>query len=392
MFQRDLAIVYDVAYPFVEGGGQKRMYEVGRRLARRGWKVTWYTLKSWSGPKTLVIDGISYCGLDGDSNLYTKAGRRSVREAISFGWAVWRVRGKIARHSRIWCGQWPYFHIIALLASCRHRMVVDWWETWGHHWLDYGGRLLGYCGYFLERSAAMVFSRAGELVTIAVSARADVIAAGARQNSVKVIPNGINCAEIENVQPTPAGSDVIYAGRLKSHKNVDHLITAVALLRDLHGVRVTADIIGDGPERSRLESRTGSLNLQDQVRFHGELSTPEMLARVKGAGIFVHPSTKEGGGSITLLEANACGVPVVIYRHRNGIDPSLITPGVTGAIVEEVGPEALAKALVESICRENSFIFNRPACIKFARQYDWDSIASSYDELLSKVHRESMHR
>ena len=244
--------------------------------------------------------------------------------------------------------------------------------------------MLGYCGYLLETSAAMVFSRAGELVTIAVSARADVIAAGARQSSVNIIPNGINCAEIESVQPMPAGSDVIYTGRLKSHKNVDHLISAVALLRDLYGVRVTADIIGDGPERDRLERGTESLNLRDQVRFHGELSTKEMLARVKGARMFVHPSTKEGGGSITLLEANACGVPVMIYRHRNGIDPSLIAPGVTGMVVEEVGPEALAKALAGSICRENWYAFNRPACIKFARQYDWDSIASRYDELLSK--------
>lgn len=360
------------------------MYEVASRLSRRGWKVTWYALKSWTGPNDLIVDGIIYCGLDGDTQLYTKSGRRSIREALSFGKAVWRVRRRIGRHSRIWCGQWPYFHIMALLLPCRRRLVVDWWETWGAHWMVYGGRSLGYLGLALERAAAVIFSLCGSLVTVAKTSRDDVVAAGARERSVTVIPNGISCKEIDKVTPASFGSDIVYAGRLKSHKNVDHLIQAVGLIRDRHAIHLSVNIIGDGPDRPRLEETVRSLDLHEQIRFHGELPTQAMLAIVKSAAIFVHPSTKEGGGSITLLEANACGVPVVIYRHPNGIDPSLVIPGVTGFVVDQVSAGALAETIMNCLRDRSRAVVDATACMEFARQYDWDAIAASYDMLLSR--------
>ena len=381
---RDVAIVYDVAYPFVAGGGQKRMYEVATRLCRRGWKVTWYSLKCWEGDDVVTADGITYRGLPAHAQLYAASGRRSIREALSFGRACWRARHDIARHSILWCGQWPYFHIFALQRACRGRIIVDWWETWGSHWIEYLGAL-GTVGYVLERIAAFQFSRSTKLVTLVPMARNDVVSAGAREAAVSIIPNGINCAEIAGVTRAASGSDIVYAGRLKNHKNVDHLLRAIAMIRDRSSTRVSADIIGDGPERVRLGELSRELGLEDQVRFHGELSTAAMIALMKAARIFVHPSTKEGGGSITLLEANACGLPVVIYRHPNGIDPSLITNGSTGLVVEEVGPAPLASALEGCFGSTAAWQMTTEACTESARRYDWDVIADRYEVLLSKA-------
>ena len=381
---RDIAIVYDVAYPFVAGGGQKRMYEVASRLRLRGWKVTWYSLKTWEGDDVVTADGIAYRGLPGHTQLYAASGRRSIREALSFGKACMRARHDIARHSVIWCGQWPYFHVFALLRACRGRILVEWWETWGSHWIEYLGAA-GIFGYVLERIAAFQFSRSAKLVTLVPMARKDVISAGARDGAVSIIPNGINCAEIAGVARADAGADIVYAGRLKDHKNVDHLLRAIALIRDRCATRLSVDIVGDGPERTRLGELARELGLEEQVRFHGELPTTEMIALMKAARIFVHPSTKEGGGSITLLEANACGLPVMMYRHPNGIDPSLITPGLTGLIVEEVGPAPLAAALEQCFRGNEPWTMTKEACIESARRYDWDVIAHRYEALLSEA-------
>lgn len=380
-----LALVYDVAYPFVEGGGQKRMFEVASRLAASGWNITWYTLHTWDGPATINAHGIIYRGLEGSTDFYTESGRRSIREALSFGRAAWVVRNEIRRHPVLWCGQWPYFHLFALAPGYTGRLVVDWWETWGDHWYEYLGAS-GLVGKIIESAAARLLSRLGVLVTITSMGRDDALRAGARPEGVAIIPNGISFAEIQSVSAGKDKADVVYAGRLKDHKNVDHILHALAIVRDRHELSLTASIIGDGPERDRLEFLARQLRLESKVSFLGVLPTADMLAVIKAAGVFVHPSTKEGGGSITLIEANACGVPVVIYRHPNGIDPSLIEIGVNGWVEDEVTPNALA-ARLHAIMRDRVALSSmRNDCESHARESDWATLAGRYETLFSAAY------
>lgn len=382
---RSIALVYDVAYPFVEGGGQKRMFEVASRLAASGWAVTWYALHTWDGPATTKVHGITYRGLAGETKFYTASGRRSIREALSFGRAAWRARAEIQRNPVLWCGQWPYFHLFALSPGYSGKLVVDWWETWRERWYEYLGAR-GLAGKMVESAAARLLSRLGVLVTNTPVGRNDVLRAGARPEGVVVIPNGVSFSEIQSVPAGKAGTDIVYAGRLKDHKNVDHIIQAIAIVRDQYKMQLTASIIGDGPERKRLEALARQLDLESLVSFFGALPTLDMLAVIKASGVFVHPSTKEGGGSITLIEANSCGIPVVIYRHPNGIDPNLIETGVNGWVEDEVSPSALA-ARLHRILRERVALSSlRKGCESHARKYDWAVLAGRYESLFSGQH------
>lgn len=385
--RRSLALVYDVAYPFVEGGGQKRMFEVASRLAASGWNITWYTLHTWDGPATIKAHGINYRGLAGDTNFYTESGRRSIQQALSFGRATWMARSEIRRHPVLWCGQWPYFHLFALAPRYSGTLVVDWWETWGDHWYEYLGAA-GLVGKIIESAAARLLSRLGVLVAVTPIGRSDVLRAGARPEKVAVIPNGISLGEIQRVPAANEGTDIVYAGRLKDHKNVDHIVRALAILRDQYELPLTASIVGDGPAREQLETLTQQLSLEVSIKFHGALPTAAMLAVVKSASVFVHPSTKEGGGSITLIEANACGIPVVIYRHPNGIDPSLIEIGVNGWVEDEVTPSALA-ARLHAIMRDRVALSRmRNDCESHARESDWATLAGRYETLFSATYRQ----
>lgn len=379
---RSVAIVYDVAYPFVEGGGEKRMYEVASRLISSGWSVTWYTVHTWNGPATINTHGITYRGLAREPDRYTQSGRRSIRAALSFGLAAWRARSEIRRHPVLWCGQWPYFHLFALAPGYPGKLVVDWWETWGDHWYAYLGAR-GLVGKIIESAAARLFSRRGVLVTVTTMGRSDVLRVGARPQGTVVIPNGISLAQIRAVPAANNVTDIVYAGRLAKHKNVDHILHAVAMLRDRHRLSLTVSIIGDGPVRKQLESLSQQLDLESSVTFHGALPTPAMLAIIKSAGVFVHPSTKEGGGSITLLEANACGIPVVIYRHPKGIDPSLIEAGVNGWVEDEATVSALAARLNTIMRNRVALSSMRNGCESRARESDWAAVADRYETLFS---------
>jgi glycosyltransferase involved in cell wall biosynthesis len=178
-------------------------------------------------------------------------------------------------------------------------------------------------------------------VTICVSEheREAGLAAGtcASERTV-VIPNAVDVAGAPRSSSAPRGRPLILAvGRLKAPKDFSTLVRA---LGRLPSDSFDALIVGDGPDRPRLEDEIRALGLAGRVAFAGERrDVPELLA---GADVFVLPSRSEGH-PVSLLEAMAAGVPVV--ASRVGGVPEQIADGATGLLVEPGDSAALAAAL-----------------------------------------------
>jgi glycosyltransferase involved in cell wall biosynthesis len=192
-----------------------------------------------------------------------------------------------------------------------------------------------------------------------------------------VVPNGIDFLRIEKIRPSSVESDVIYAGRLVSHKNVDHLIRAIGNLC-AENPDIRAIIIGDGPERMRLEALARELRLDGNLEFMGFLeSYDDALALMKSSKAFVMPSTREGFG-IAALEANACGLPVVTVAHRMNAVCDLVTKD-TGLVCEP-SDESLARAIAACLERSKS---RSERCVDLARGYDWEAICTLAENVYS---------
>jgi glycosyltransferase involved in cell wall biosynthesis len=123
-------------------------------------------------------------------------------------------------------------------------------------------------------------------------------------------------------------------------KGVDTLLRAVALVaRECPDFR--AEVAGDGEALPGLKGLASELGVSAHVRFLGEVrEIPALLAR---AALFVLPSYSEGI-SLTLLEAMACGLPVVATRV--GGNAEVVSEGKTGLLVPPRDPELLARALL----------------------------------------------
>jgi glycosyltransferase involved in cell wall biosynthesis len=148
------------------------------------------------------------------------------------------------------------------------------------------------------------------------------------------IPNFVDAAGIEPKR-TPGGG-VVYAGRLSDEKGVDTLVRAAALVdRDVH-------IVGDGPERTALEELVKTTGADGAV-FHGHVPVAELHRLVRDAAVGVIPSRGYENAPMGVLEAFACGVPVVGTGH--GGLPELIDPGVDGDLVPPGDAAALAASL-----------------------------------------------
>lgn len=373
-----IAYIYDSAYPFSKGGGERRIYEVARRLSHRGHQVSIISMKCWDGPRTLRDNGLCYRAISPRMACYHHTGRRSISQALRFGAWSWQL----LRHEKydvIDCGQWPYFHFFAAKAFSLFRQtpfIVTWYEVWKNHWLEYLGKA-GLIGMAAER----VFSRfPDKIVAISDRTHSDLLDLGVRNERMELIPNGADCSHIRAVAPGSTSTDLAYFGRLKNHKNVDVFIKAVACLKKLRP-GISAVIIGDGPESHALRSMASQLDVAENIVFTGALEDFDHVVRwLKASKIFVCPSTKEGGGSITLLEANACGLPVIAIDCPNGIDPRLIRQGQNGYLVN-LDPLQIARTAQDLLGAPERLKDNALASLEFAANFDWDSIALQHEQL-----------
>ena len=136
-------------------------------------------------------------------------------------------------------------------------------------------------------------------------------------------------------------------GRLSPEKGVDLFLHACRelLRRDL---TFTATVVGDGPERARLEQLRDSLGLAGQVEFTG--ATPAMNALYASLDLLVIPSRSEGLPNV-LLEAMSADVPVVATRV--GAVPEVLDSPLAGVVVPPESPGALADGIAKALPLKN---------------------------------------
>ncbi len=379
-----IAYVHDAIYPFVKGGAEKRIYELSRRLASRGHDVHVFGVRWWGKNPEMELEGVHVHGVCGAVFLYSK-GRRSIGAAVEFAQGV---LPHLLKHEFdvIDCYQAPYLHafpakIGALLK--RTPLVVTWHEVWRGYWKEYLGSL-GIVGRAMERT--ILLGLADRVIAVSDQTRDDLISLGVSAEKISMVPNGIDFEEISRVPPSPEKLEVVYLGRLIRPKNIDVLIRAAALLkREFPDLRV--GIIGDGPEREKLEKLTGELNLTENVKFFGFVEDfRDVTALMKSSKVFVIPSTQEGGASIVTLEANACGLPVIAADHPLGIDKRLILEGKTGFFVK-LSPENMAEKIRLLLADDRLRSGMGADAVRFSQNYDWERIADMLEKVYSDIHR-----
>ena len=164
---------------------------------------------------------------------------------------------------------------------------------------------------------------------------------GEPRGLVRIVHNGVSRAEFEPITACPDATDLIFIGELRPVKGIDVLIEAVARLRR-EGRRITATLVGDGPDREALRAQVARENLSNAIRF-----TPAMPARqAQTLGrLMVIPSRAESLPYV-VLEAAAAGKPLLTTRV-GGI-PEIYGP-LTDTLVPPQDAAALARAIAQAL-------------------------------------------
>jgi teichuronic acid biosynthesis glycosyltransferase TuaC len=215
---------------------------------------------------------------------------------------------------------------------------------------------------------------AAAIVTVSEALSARLIELGVDAARIAVVRNGVDTERFAPVDRhaarqrlgLPAGPLIVSIGNLVPEKG--HMLLVDAL-RELADVRLV--IVGDGPERARIEQRIATNRLGSRVTVLPAQQQQDLKWIYGAADVTVLASSREGLPNV-LLESLACGTPVVATRV--GGVREIVTDSVAGRMVNERSPAAVARVVHELLSDPPSRVATRA----FAARFDWATAARAH--------------
>jgi glycosyltransferase involved in cell wall biosynthesis len=241
----------------------------------------------------------------------------------------------------------------------------------------------GVIGELVERIVLLL--PVDKYIAISETTKEKLVKAGVKKNKIEIVYCGVDEEEIEKVhlKKTPKKYDLSSVSRLVAYKRISDLISAIHLLLSKHP-KITAAIIGQGPEKKFLEEQVRQLGLADQIIFFGHVKNhASVLETISSSKIFCFPTSAEGFG-IAPIEAAALGVPSVLSSIP--VLKEISHNGESGLVFEKGDPNDLAKK-IELLMTDNALYQKKSkAAINLSKQYSWEKISGQtlaiYKELL----------
>jgi len=173
---------------------------------------------------------------------------------------------------------------------------------------------------------------------------------GEYAEKMRIIHCGVDTGRFQPVQRAAANGrplQITCVGTLHEVKGQRHLIKACQILHD-RGLNFHCHFIGDGPDQPALMKQAADAGLTQKMTFHGRLDQPGVQQALREADLLAAPSVPASDGRregipVVLMEAMACGLPVVSSR-LSGI-PELVEDGISGLLTEPGDARAIADAL-----------------------------------------------
>ncbi len=342
-----VCVLYDCLFPWTVGGAERWLRDLSEELARAGHEVTYVTRRQWDAADAPALPGVRVVAVSPREELYDAAGRRRTGPPLRFGRGVLghlvRRRGA---YDVVHTCSFPYFSLLAArlaLAGTRTVVGVDWFEVWSRaYWLEYLGPVGGRIGAAVQRLCVRLTPRAFVFSRLHGRRLADE---GLRA-PVEVL-SGLYAGPLDPPDPAAAAAPrppvAVFAGRHIPEKRVPAIPAAVAAARRrVPGLR--ARVLGDGPERGRVEAEVARLGLGDAVEVTGFVAAEEVRRALADAACLLLPSRREGYGMV-VIEAAAAGTPSVVVDGPDNAAVELVEEGENGHVAPGPAPDQLAAAL-----------------------------------------------
>lgn len=350
------------------GGAEVYVHELAKRWVKNGNHVTIFCGNDGSCERHEIVDGVNIIRRGGFYTVYVWA----------ILYYILRLRGRydvIVESVNAMPFFTPLFSRIPKLAIIHHvhsDIILKEFK------LPLTRIPLAVITKFIESKVMPIVYQNTQMVTVSKSSKEDMEKIGFGKNkAIQIINPGI---DLDILKPSHKSKTptLLYLGRLKPYKSIDTLIKATNELREVFP-NIRVKIAGFGESRQELERLTRKLGLQRYVEFLGRVSEANKVRLLGEAWVFVQPSTFEGWG-ISVLEANACGTPIVASRVPGLVD-SVKNPS-TGYTVKVKDEKAFAEA-IQKLLQDNKLRKRFSAnSIKWASNFSWQKKASEFMNII----------
>lgn len=203
-----------------------------------------------------------------------------------------------------------------------------------------------------------------------------------RKEAIYVIPNPVSKQFLgdHGSNGTSAYHTVVAMGRMEPEKGFDLLLRAFAQCAERHP-QWTLRIVGEGAERPRLHALMVDLGLESRIRLDTVTKEPERVLR--GSDLFVLSSRYEGFPMV-LLEAMACGLPVISFDCPSG-PREMIRDGIDGVLVPPDNVEALANAMSSLMGAQHERRRLAARAVEVRERFGLARVMAMWSEVLGKA-------
>ena len=371
-----ICIISDFFIPHYNGGGERRYYEIAKRLVEKGHSVDLLCMKIQGVNSTETIDGINVYHI---GPTIRKPPYRNLFDFIYFILAAfwWIIKHDYAViDAQTYAPLIPGFFAAKIKGIKVVGTIHDVSSLGTDQWLIFPG-----LASLLEK--ILVIIPFNKIITVSNSTRKALIEYyGVNPKRIQLVHNGVDLEFIDSLKVDEKyENSIIYVGRLAPHKHVDDLIYALKILKnEISNIKLR--IVGNGIEKDNLTKLVTKLGLEKNVEFLGELDYKNVIMEIKKSNVLVLPSTREGFGMV-LAEAGACNVPVIAYRTGGVVE--VVEDGKNGFLVESHNIDVLTEKIQFFLF--NNDISNQMGSYGYQRVknfFKWDGIVNT----LIKIYRD----
>ncbi len=355
------------------GGAEVHLQEILKRIARKGHNITLLCSGYPGCSPTEIVEGLKIVrrGSRLNFNFVAPFALKSLLKEGNWDIVIEDIN-KIPFYT-------PLYHKLPLLVVIPHLFSDSVFKE-----INF---VLGLYIYLFEKPIRW-FYKGFKIMVISESTKEDLVKRRLSPDDVLVVHCGI---DHQHYVPDPAVAkdpfpSVIYLGRLKKYKSVDHLLEAFAFtVKKIPDARLT--IVGEGDFKENLIGLTKKLSLEDKIEFTGFVDEKEKVKRLQQAWVAVYPSLKEGWG-LTNIEANACGTPV-IASNLPGLKDS-VRPDKSGLLYEYGDIPKLSECLTKILSDQDYREKLKQGGLVWAKEFSWDVAAEKTHQLIETVVKAGM--
>jgi len=349
----------DMKSPF-SGGAEVFTFENAKRWVKAGHEVTWFTSEVKNNPAEETIEGVK---------IIRRGGEITVQIHAFFYYRKF-FKGKfdliLDQINTI-----PFFTPLYV----KEKKIALIFQLAREVWFYEAAFPISLIGYILEFIYLKLYKRIA-VITISESTNQDLLGLGFT-NKITVVPVGILQKLYDNSIPKDKNElSLVYLGRLRKSKRVDHIIKAVYLLKEeIPGIKLK--IIGSAGKPDyikKLHNLVEKYGLKDNVYFYGYVNDEKKQQLLGSAHALVITSIREGWG-LVISEANALSTIAIGYNVAGIRDA--IQDGVTGLLTKRNTPLSLAETILDFFRNRGEYAQLYKNSLDYSKKLTWDSSARS---------------